>query len=212
MMLVPEHLLQSLETEHRLTSPPQLATLTRLDQDMKQIMDSSLPEDQKISLLDQLLHRYQGLSRQMKSEATVKPTVTRTVSPAPTETSPTSPPTMPLEKPEKVLSRKLPATPKSTAATGLSKSKIPRPVVRSASSEKQRSPSETIPVPEKLQSTPASQSKIPVAKVDEPVLPEVPAFLLETPLSTPTRKRRITGEPRTAMAARLRSNRQWEPY
>ena len=97
MMLVPEHLLQSLETEHRLTSPPQLATLTRLDQDMKQIMDSSLPEDQEISLLDQLLHRYQGLSKQMKSKATVKPTVTRTVSPAPTETSPTSPPTMPLE-------------------------------------------------------------------------------------------------------------------
>ena len=57
MMLVPEHLLQSLKTEHRLTSSPQLATLTRLDQDMKQIMDSLLPEDQKISLLDQLLHR-----------------------------------------------------------------------------------------------------------------------------------------------------------
>ena len=34
-MLVPEHLLQNLETEHRLTSPPQLTTLTRLDQDMK---------------------------------------------------------------------------------------------------------------------------------------------------------------------------------
>ena len=208
MMLVPEHLLQSLETEHRLTSPPQLATLTRLDQDMKQIMDSSLPEDQKISLLDQLLHRYQGLSRQMKSEATVKPTVTATVSPAPTETSPTTR----LEKTKKVLSRKLPATPKSTATTGLSKSKIPRTVVRSASSGKQTPPSETIPVPETLQSTPASQSKILVAKVDEPVLPEVPAFLLETPLSTPTRKRRITRKPRTPVVARLRSNRQWEPY
>ena len=48
-MLVPEHLLQRLETEHRLTSSPQIATLTRLDQDMKQIMDSLLPEDQKIS-------------------------------------------------------------------------------------------------------------------------------------------------------------------
>ena len=64
MVLVPEHLLQSLETEHRLTSPPQLATLKRLDQDMKQTMDSVLPEDQKISLLDQLLHRYQGIFRQ----------------------------------------------------------------------------------------------------------------------------------------------------
>ena len=166
----------------------------------------------KISLLDQLLHRYQGLSRQMKSKATVKPTVTTTVSPAPTETSPTSPPTTSLEKPKKVLSRKLPATPKSTAATGLKKSKIPRPVVRSASSGKQAPYSETVPVPETLESTPASQSKIPVAKVDEPVLPKVPAFLLETPLSTPARKRRITRKPRTPMVARLRSNRQWEPY
>ena len=71
IMLVPEHLFQSLETEHRLTSPPQLATLRRLDEDMKQIMDSLLPEDQKISLLDQLLHKYQGLSRQIKTEATM---------------------------------------------------------------------------------------------------------------------------------------------
>ena len=142
----------------------------------------------------------------------MKPTVTTTVSPAPTETSPTSPPTTSLEKPKKVLSRKLPATPKSTAATGLKKSKIPRPVVRSASSGKQAPYSETVPVPETLESTPASQSKIPVAKVDEPVLPKVPAFLLETPLSTPARKRRITRKPRTPMVARLRSNRQWEPY
>ena len=67
MMLVPEHLLQSLETEHRLTSPPQLTTLTRLDQDMKHITDSTLPADQKVALLDQLLQRYQGLSKQMKS-------------------------------------------------------------------------------------------------------------------------------------------------
>ena len=75
MLLVPEQLLQSIETEHRLTTPPQLTTLTRLDRDMKSIMDSSLPEDQKVTLLDQLLQRYQGLSKQMKSELTVKPTV-----------------------------------------------------------------------------------------------------------------------------------------
>ena len=71
-MMVTEHLLQSMETEHRLTAPAQLPTLTRLDQDMKQIMDSSLPEDQKVLLLDQLLQRYQGLTKQMKSEAIVK--------------------------------------------------------------------------------------------------------------------------------------------
>ena len=75
MLLVPEQLLQSIETEHRLTTPPQLTTLTRLDREMKSIMDFSLPEDQKVTLLDQLLQRYQGLSKQMKSESIVKPTV-----------------------------------------------------------------------------------------------------------------------------------------
>ena len=39
MLMAPEQLLQSMETEHRLTAPAQLTTLTRLDQDMKQIMD-----------------------------------------------------------------------------------------------------------------------------------------------------------------------------
>ena len=75
MVMIPEHLLQSIETEHRLTAPAQLTTLTRLDQDMKQIMDSSFPEDQKVLLLDQVLQRYQGLTKQMKSEVTVKPAV-----------------------------------------------------------------------------------------------------------------------------------------
>lgn len=51
-MLQPEYLLQSLETEHRFKSFPQLTTLTRLDQHMKNIMDSSLPADQTITLLD----------------------------------------------------------------------------------------------------------------------------------------------------------------
>ena len=76
MVMIPEHLMQSIETaEHRLTAPAQLTTLTRLDQDMKQIMHSSFPEDQKVLLLDQLLRRYQGLTKQMKSEVTVKPTL-----------------------------------------------------------------------------------------------------------------------------------------
>ena len=194
MMLVPEHLLQSLETEHRLTSPPQLATLTRLDKDMKQIMDSLLPEDQKISLLDQVLH---SLSRQIKTEATVKPTVVTNVTPAPTEASPTHTPTKSLGKSAKVRARKLPVTPR------LSASKIPRPVGTASP-----------------QSIPTSQSKIPVpiVKADEPVssetpmFSEMPAFLFETPLSTPARKKAKTRKPRTPMVARLRSNRQWQSY
>lgn len=174
MMLVPEHLLQSLDTEHRLTSP-QLATLTRLDQDMKQIMDSVLPEDQKISLLDQLLRRYEGLSRQMKTEATVKPTVGTNVAPAPTETSPTHSPTTSSGKSAKVRTRKLPATPKPTPTPGLSTSKIARPV-GSTSPSVLTPPIETMSAT--TQSIPTSQSKIPlpIAKADEPVSSKTPMF------------------------------------
>ena len=75
MNLVLDHLPESIETENPQTASPQLMTVTRLDQDMKSIMDSSLAEDQKVTLLDQLLQRYQGLSKQVKSEATVKPAV-----------------------------------------------------------------------------------------------------------------------------------------
>ena len=75
MVMIPEHLMQTIETEHRLTAPAQLTTLTRLDQGIKQIMDSPFPEDQKVLLLDDLLQRYQGLARQMKSDVTVNPAV-----------------------------------------------------------------------------------------------------------------------------------------
>ena len=117
MVMVPEHLLQSMETEHRLTAPAQLTTLTRLDQDMKHIMDSSLPEDQKVLMLDQLLQRYQGLTKQMKNEATVKPTV---VLPKPESSPPSESPLKSVVKSTKP-SRILPATPISTKG-----SKIPR--------------------------------------------------------------------------------------
>lgn len=40
MVIIPEHLLQRLETEQRLSTPAQLPTLTRLDQDVKQIIVS----------------------------------------------------------------------------------------------------------------------------------------------------------------------------
>ncbi|KAM7442261.1 hypothetical protein ABFA07_008763 [Porites harrisoni] len=75
MVIIPEHLLQSMETERRLNAPVQLPTLTRLDQDMKKIIESPLAEDQKVLMLDQLLQRYQGLTKQMKMESVIKPTV-----------------------------------------------------------------------------------------------------------------------------------------
>lgn len=75
MVIIPEHLLQRLETERRLSTPAQLPTLTRLDQDVKQIIESPLPEDQKVFLFDQLLQKYQGLTNQMKTKTTIKPTM-----------------------------------------------------------------------------------------------------------------------------------------
>lgn len=45
MVIIPEHLLQSMEIKRCLTTPAQLPTLTRLDQDMTQIIECPLPED-----------------------------------------------------------------------------------------------------------------------------------------------------------------------
>ena len=168
MVMVPEHLLQSMETKHRLTAPAQLPTPTRLGQDMKQIMDSSLPEDQKVLLLDQLLQRYQGLTKQMKSEATVKPTVVM----------PKSEP-LPVEE--------------STPKPDIKSTKVSKP----------------------LRGTPATTngSKIPL-RIETPpsVSNEEIAFMMETPPGSrlKTGKRRFKA--RTNLVARLRSNRQWEPY
>ena len=113
-----------------------------------------------LSLLHQLLHRYQGLSRQIKTEVTVKPTVVTNVTPAPTEASPSHTPTTSLGKSAKVGTRKRPVT------LRLSTSKIARPVGTA---------SPPIPTP---QSIPTSQSKIPVpiVKADEPVSSETTMF------------------------------------
>ena len=167
MVMIPEQLMQSMELEHRLNAPPQLPTLTRLDQDIKNIIESKLPEYQKIILLEQLIQRYQGLTKQMKSETTVAPPV---VLPPPTELVPATPSTS--------------ITVEGTAST----SKIPRPVARSELKRKQ----------------------------DKPVQEETPLFsgkpvFLETLLSTLERKKKRR-KARTPMVARLRSNRQWEPY
>ena len=213
IMLVPEHL--SLETRHQLTSPPQFATLTRLDQDMKQIMDFSLPEDQTTSLLDQLLHRYQGLSRQMNTEATAKSTVTTTPSPAPTGTSSTHPPKSSLGKPKKVMSRKLPAKPKSTAATVLSTSKILSPVVRSASQQNERLPQKRClfkkhynqHLPVNLEFIFLLQRSMNLFHPRRPCFQRRLYFFWK--LLCP---HRLVRKPRTTMVERLRSNRQWERY
>ena len=167
MVMIPEQLMQTMETKHRLNAPPQLPTLTRLDQDVKNIIESKFPEDQKISLLEKLIQRYQGLTKQMKSETTVAPTV---VLPPPTELVPATPSTS--------------IRVEGTAST----SKIPRPVARSELKRKQ----------------------------DKPVQEETPLFsgkpvFLETTLSTLERKKKKR-KARTPMEARLRSNKQWEPF
>ena len=68
MLMVPEQLMQTIEKEHRLNASPQLATLTRLDQDMQRIIDPSLREDQKVVLLRYFASRRRGLAKQMMSE------------------------------------------------------------------------------------------------------------------------------------------------
>ena len=171
MVMVPEHLLQSMETEDRLTAPAQLPTLTRLDQDMKQIMDSSLPEDKKVLLLDQLLQRYQGLTKQMKTEATVKPTVV-----------------MPKSEP-------LPA-----------KESTPKPETKSTKVSK---PLRDTPLTTKGSKIPLRTETPPSVSTEE----TAHALMMDTP---PPDSRRKTGKrrykARTPVVARLRSNRQWEPY
>ena len=168
MVMVPEHLVQSMETEHRLTAPAQLPTLTRLDQDMKQIMDSSLPEDQTVLLLDQLLQRHQGLTKQMKSEATVKPTVV-------------------MPKSEPLLIKE------STAKPDIKSTKVSKP----------------------LRGTPATTngSKIPL-RIETPpsVSNEEIAFMMETPPGSRLKRGKRHFKARTPLVARLRSNRQCEPY
>ena len=178
MLMVPEHLLQSMETEHRLTAPVQLTTLTRLDQNMKQIMNSSLAEDQKVLLLDHPLQRYRGLVKQMKSEVSVKPTL--------------------------VLPKSDPAPPTETTPG----------VNKHASTPKVKTPRET---PRQLPPTPVStkQSKFPVT-METPLsaLPEesAHAIMMETPPDSKRKTVKRRNKPKTPLVARLRSNRQWEPY
>ena len=82
--MVPEYLMQSVETDDRLTSPVQQTTLTRVVKDIKHITDSQLPNDHKIVLSQHLIQRYQGLTKQRESETTaarpvVLPTLTDTM-------------------------------------------------------------------------------------------------------------------------------------
>jgi len=133
--MVPEHLMQSIETEHRLTAPAQLTTLTRLDQDMKQIMDSSFPKDQKVLLLDQLLRRDQGLTKQMKSEMTVKPAVVLpksepAASPEGTPDLNSLSSTSDVKSTKRSTTRKLPVTPVTTRKSKLPlRIKTPSPIL-----------------------------------------------------------------------------------
>lgn len=83
VIMVPEHLMQSVETDDRLTSPVQQTTLTRVVKDIKHITDSQLANDHKIVLSQHLIQRYQGLKKQRESETTAARPV---VLPTPTDT------------------------------------------------------------------------------------------------------------------------------
>lgn len=67
MIKVPDHLMQSVETDDLLTYPVQQTTLTRVVKDIKHITDSQLPDDHKIVLSQQLIQRYQGLTKERES-------------------------------------------------------------------------------------------------------------------------------------------------
>ena len=172
--MIPEHLLQSIETEHRLTTPAQLTTLSRLDQEMKQIMESSLQADQKVLLLNHLNQRYQGLTKQMKSEVSIKPTV--------------------------VLPKSHPAPPTEVSV-------VNTPASTPAGKTTQR----------KLPPTPGTrkQSKIPVRMETPPSAfsdEYAHTIMMETPPDSKRKPVMRRPKPKTPLVARLRSNRQWEPY
>ena len=118
MMLVPEHLLQR--------TPINIPTATRNTHAFGSRHETDhgffINRRPKNQFAGSTFAQYQGLSRQIKTEATVKPTVVTNVTLAPTEASPTHTPTMSLGKSAKVRARKLSVTPR------LSASKIPRPV------------------------------------------------------------------------------------
>ena len=186
MVIIPEHLLQSMETERRLTAPVQLPTLTRLDQDMKQIIESPLPEDQKVLMLDQLLQRYQGLTKQMKTESAIKPTVV-------------------FPKPDP-----LPATETS------GKTDEGTPAEASRKRDFNTSQSKSTKMPRKLPATPVTtvESKIPRRIETMPsISPEEMALplLLDTPPDS-TRKSSNKRKARTPMVTRLRNRKRWEHY
>ena len=182
-MFIPEHLLQSLETERRLTTPAQLPTLTRLDQDMKQIIECPLPEDQKVFLLDQLLQRYQGLTNQMKTETTIKPTM--------------------------VL---LKADPLPTTDTS-GKNDVRTPKETSTNPDLDTFKSKSTKAPRKLLATLRTrESKIPRwKKMTSLVSPEEMSLPLMSDTPPDSARKSSRRKPRTTIAARLRRNRQWEP-
>ena len=86
-------LVQGLQTEQRLTFPLATRDTYTLGSRHETYHGFFITRRPKNCFLDHLLHQYQGLSRQMKIVASVKPFVTITASPAPIETIPTHLPT-----------------------------------------------------------------------------------------------------------------------
>ena len=134
--------------------------------DMKQIIESPLPEDQKVFLFDQLLQKYQGLTNQMKTETTIKPTV------------------------------------------GLPKAD-PLPTTDSSGDQSQLKHLENCPrhlKQHESQKFQGGKKLMPLVSPEEMTLP----LMLDSPPDSARKSSRR--KPRTPIVARLRSNKQWEPY
>ena len=148
--------------------------------------ESPLPEDQKVLMLDQLLQRYQGLTKQMKTESAIKLTVV-------------------LPKPDP-----LPAT----ETSGKTDESTPAEVSRKR--DLNTSQSKSSKMPRKLPATPMTtvESKIPRQIETMPsISPEEKALplLLDTPPDS-TSKSSNKRKARTPMVARLWNRKRWEHY
>ncbi len=70
MAMIPEYMVRMMETKQKLKTAPQYRVLTRLDGEMKAILDDpKLPMDVKVRRYDQVLQRYTQLAEQVQANS-----------------------------------------------------------------------------------------------------------------------------------------------